>query len=110
LFCSWSVVANITTNVVNKTTDIFSRYAPRMAQDQTFDLDGPVSNHESRFPGQIGLISFIIFSPAKAQERKDCSVKNPIIVLLFEYSSIKKILGKENSSLKISLGAFCALA
>jgi len=80
-----------------------------MAQDQTFDLDGPVSNHESRFPGQIGLISFIIFSPAKAQERKDGSTEDPIIILLIEYSGVKRILREGNSSLKISLGALCVL-
>jgi hypothetical protein len=53
---------------------------------------------------------FSIFSPAKAQEPKDGSTEDPIIILLIEYSGVKRILREGNSSLKISLGALCALA
>ena len=55
-----------------------------MAQDQTFDLDNLVSIHEFWFLSQTALISLIIFSPAKAQERKDGSTEDAIIILLIE--------------------------
>jgi len=65
-------------------------------------LDNLVSIHEFRFLSQIALIFFIVFPPAKAQERKDGSTEDSIIILLIEYGGVKRILREGNSSLKIS--------
>ena len=49
------------------------------------------------------------FFPPKAQERKDGSTEDPIMISLIEYSRVKRILREGNSGLKISLGALCIL-
>jgi hypothetical protein len=50
------------------------------------------------------MIFLSLNTSAKAQERKDGSTEDPIIILLIQYSGVKRILREGNGNLKISLG------
>jgi len=87
-------------------------YSPSLLgiRGRIFHFDNLASTHESRVL-ILRIKNTHKTSPhAKAQERKDGFAEDPIIILLIEYSVVKRILREGNSSLKISLGALCALA